>query len=259
MLQKRDAFLLILIATALLLIIGFFLILFVLYFLKRKREVFFEKEILKRNYEQALMQSQLEIQEQTLRQVGRELHDNLGHQASLIKIHLNTLHLGDIDKARQQVAETKDVTKQLIADIKALSVSLGSDRITNGGLLKALETEISRLNKTDQFTATLSVEGQIPTLESDKAIILFRMVQEVLNNAIKHSEATNISLMIEVGEDHLTLVLRDDGKGFDVEEKKKSGGAGLGNLQNRAKMINATVDMQSSPGAGSHTTIRVPQ
>ena len=218
-----------------------------------------EKERIQSQFAQTLLQTQLEIQEQTLQHIGYELHDNLGQVASLIKINLNTLNLNDTAKAAEKIETTKDLTRQLIADLKSLSVSLGADRIAKTGLAKALETEVERLNKTGQFTASLIQEGNIPAMDNDKAVILYRMAQEILNNMVKHSGATQITVLLNASENLFTLAFNDDGVGFDIEEKmKSSGGAGLLNLHNRARLINAQLILQSTPGNGSSATIELP-
>ena len=207
---------------------------------------------------QTLLQAQLEIQEQTHQHIGKELHDNLGQVASLIKINLNTLKLSDTEKEVTKLADTKDLLRQMIADIKSLSVSLGADRLTQSGLIKAIETDIERINKTDEFTASLQIDGAIPVIGNDTAIILYRMVQEVLNNMVKHSKATQINCVIRFSENLLTLVLSDNGVGFNMDEKLNGGGAGLRNLQNRARLINAQFNTQTSPGAGTKISIQLP-
>jgi signal transduction histidine kinase len=218
-----------------------------------------EKEVIKKTYEQTLLLSQLEIQEQTLQHISNELHDNLGQVASLIKINLHTIPLNDSIKAAQKLEDTRELTKQLITDIKSLSVSLGADRISQTGLAKALETEIERINRTEQFIARFEQEGNITALDNDKATILYRMVQEVLNNMIKHSGAKHITLKLSATENLIILALRDDGKGFDPEERLKNGtGAGLHNLHKRANLINAKLTMQSSIGNGTQVTIELP-
>ena len=139
-----------------------------------------------------------------------------------------------------------------------MSVSLGADRIAKTGLAKALETEVERLNKTGQFNASITLEGNIPAMDNDKAVILYRMAQEILNNMVKHSGATQITVLLKASENLFTLAFNDDGVGFDVAEKMNSGGAGLQNLQNRARLINAQLILQSTPGNGSSVTIELP-
>ena len=139
-----------------------------------------------------------------------------------------------------------------------MSVRLGSDRIAQTGLAKALETEVERLNKTNQFTATLTQEGNTPGINNDKAIILYRMAQEILNNMVKHSGAKRIGILLNASENLFTLAFNDDGVGFNIEEKMKSGGAGLNNLQNRARLINAQLTILSTPPNGTTITIELP-
>ena len=217
-----------------------------------------EKQQLQSQFAQTLLQSQLEIKEQTLQHISHELHDNLGQVASLIKINLTTLQLDDTAKATEKIENTKDLTRQLIADLKSLSVSLGADRIAQTGLAKALETEIDRLNKTGQFTANLTHEGQYTCyMNNDKAVILFRMAQEILNNMVKHSGAKQITVLLKASGNLFTLAFSDDGIGFDIEEKKNSGGAGLLNLQNRAKLINAQLIYAKYPGKRNQRNNRI--
>ena len=240
------------------LLLGLFIILLSLLYSKKQTRNRKERERIQSQFAQTLLQSQLEIQEQTLQHISHELHDNLGQVASLIKINLNTIQLADTAKASEKIETTKDLTRQLIADLKSLSVSLGADRIAQTGLAKALETEVERLNKTGQFTASLTQEGNIPAIDNDKAVILYRMAQEILNNTVKHSGASQITVLLHASENLFTLAFSDDGIGFDIEEKKKSGGAGLQNLQNRARLINAQLTIRSTPGNGTSITIELP-
>lgn len=220
----------------------------------------YQRKLILLEYEQkaVLLQSQLEIQEQTLQQVSRELHDNLGISASLVKIHLTTLPLENAELLPVKVEETKDLVRQLITDIKALSVRLDGDRVGRVGLIKAIGTEIDRINKTGQFTASLTQDGSTPEIDPGKATILYRMVQEILNNAVKHSQAKNIKVNVQTSDKNLTLAISDDGCGFDWEAKRNSGGAGLFNLTNRANLIQAVLSFTSATGAGTTVTIELP-
>jgi signal transduction histidine kinase len=176
----------------------------------------------------------------------------------LIKINLFTLQLNDTDKALAKIEDTKDLTRQLIADIKSLSVSLGSDRLAQAGLAKAIETEVERLNKTGEFIATYQLQGLMPDIDADKALILYRMAQEVLNNMVKHSKAKHINILLQVNENVFILAFSDDGIGFNAEEKATASGAGLRNLQSRALLINAQLHIESLPGNGTTITIGLP-
>jgi signal transduction histidine kinase len=171
---------------------------------------------------------------------------------------LNTLQLDDRGKSAQKIEDTKELTRQLITDLKSLSVSLNGDLIAKIGLLKGIENEVKRLNKIGQFTTQLKVEGLFAPLEESTTFILYRMVQEVINNIVKHSGAKHIDFLATTSENLFTLVIQDDGVGFNLEEKVNSGGSGFLNLQNRAKLIHAQFSIQSSPRVGTKIFIELP-
>ena len=248
----------IIIITLFLLIIATGIIMLVLVYRRKQVEYISEKDKLKAAFEKEILKTQIEIQEQTLHHISRELHDNLGQVASLIKINLNTLQLSDSQKAIDKIADTKDLTRQLIADIKSLSVSMGHDRILQTGLANAIKAEVERLNRTGEFTATFDFSDATPLIDNDKLVILYRMAQEVLNNIVKHSQAKHIIIKLSLTENLFTLVFNDDGIGFNVEEKQNGSGAGLQNLTNRALLINAQLHIKSLPANGTTVTVEMP-
>lgn len=225
----------------------------VLYY-NRKKSYLTEKS----KFNQILLQAQLEIKEQTMRHIAHELHDNLGQIASLIKINLNTLQLSDLKKGEQKIEDTKELVRQLITDLKSLSISLNGERTVQMGIVKSIELDVERLNKTGQFEVSIHQEGYSPTLDNNTTIIVYRMVQEILNNMVKHSGAKQIKITLNGNKNLLTLVCSDDGVGFNKEEKMNSGGSGLLNLQNRAKLINAQLTIRSSAKTGTTISIELP-
>lgn len=243
--------------TVILILLAGFIFTFLMLFQKKQQKFKDEKQKLQLNFTQILLQSQLEIKEQTLRHLAFELHDNLGQIASLIKINLNTLQLDDKEKSIQKIDDTKELVRQLITDLKSLSVSLNGDLIAKIGFIKGIENEVERLNKTGEFATQLKVDGAVQ-LDENTTIILYRMVQEVINNIVKHSEARHIQFVISVSENLFNLVISDDGVGFNLEDKLTSGGSGLLNLQSRAKLIQAQFSIQSSPGVGTKICIELP-
>ena len=245
-------------AISILFFLAGYLIYFLYWYQKKQQKHILEKQIIEVKFQEQLLQSQLEIKEQILTHVSQEVHDNLGQIASLIKINLLTLELGDSAKAAVKIKEATDLTRRLIADLKSLSVSLSSDGIARTGLVAAIEAEAARLNNTGQFMASFRQEGEMPEMDNGKAIILYRMVQEVLNNMIKHSGAKHINILLTKAENLFILALSDDGAGFNMQEKMNNGGAGLLNLQNRAKLIHAELSINSSSGNGTQVTIKLP-
>lgn len=216
---------------------------------------------MKVEFSEQLLKSQLEIQEQTLQHVSRELHDNIGQVVSLVKINLTTLQLHNIEAAEIKIANTRELVKQLITDIKTLSSGLNGDKVHKVGLMKALQNEAEKINSTGAFSARFIQHDHVPPVNDEKSIIIFRMVQEILNNALKHSEAKEIIINAYYDNNRFILTIKDDGKGFNVEEKLadiNDSGNGLINLQKRAKVIKATISFNSNPGMGTETSINVP-
>lgn len=244
-----------LIGASLLFVLFFFFFIYFLYKIKEKQNTFVtsEKE-LKSQFSETLLQTQLEIKEETLQHIGQELHDNLGQVASLIKIHLNTLPLSDPQKAAEKIEDTKELVRQLIFDIKSLSLSLGTNKIQKVGLAKAIRSEIQRLKKLEQFTISYSGVEDITGLDDAKAIILYRMFQESCNNIIKHSQAKHIHVLLTESNKLLTLVIHDDGIGFNTDLLSSSG-SGIENLKNRATLIKSTLTINSEKQKG--TTISI--
>ncbi len=255
---NADIILAIFVATTVLLILSSFVIIFTVIYKKKQHAYQNEKKLLQIRFQEEILKSQLEIKENTLKYLAYELHDNLGQIASLIKINLNTISLADEEIALRKIENTKDLVRQLIYDLKSLSMSLNSDRVIQVGIVKSLETEVERLNKTGQIEATMTIEGTFPKLSNSTSIIFFRMTQEIINNIVKHSRATQVKILFSATQNLVTFKCNDNGIGFDVVDKIQSGGSGLLNLQNRAKLIHAQLDIQSSNEGGTTVSIQIP-
>src|ERR1041385_5939856 len=218
----------IILGTGLILFFAVIIIFLFILFNNKNKLNLHDKEMAKKNFEENLLQTRLEIREQTLRNIGYELHDNLGQTASLIKINQNTIKFDDRHAPQEKTEEAKALVRELIYDLKSLSMSLNSDRISQLGIVKGVQEEIQRLNKTGQFKTELQVNGPHPEINANNTIILFRMMQEMINNVVKHSGASNIAITITSTENLCTFVCRDDGVGFNLDEKIRGGsGAGL--------------------------------
>jgi len=255
---NTDIILATFVATIVLLILGSFGIIITIIYKKKQYAHLSEKRKIQAAFQEQLLQSQLEIKEQTLQHIAYELHDNLGQIASLIKINLNTIQLDDKLKANQKIDDTRELVRQLIADLKSISVSLNSDRVVQLGIVKSVEDELERLNKIGQIETMLRIEGVIPAFDASTSTIIYRMVQEVLNNTVKHSGAKRIEFTLRASKNLFTLVCSDDGVGFNIEEKSNSAGSGLLNLKSRAKLIHADLTIQSSPANGTTVSIELP-
>lgn len=255
----QDLRVLIIIITAgtiLFLLLVIFVIVFLFIYQRRRFLHKEEKEQLNALFNQTLIQSQLEIQEQTVQHISRELHDNLGQVAALIKANLNTIRLDTVSpESSKKIENTKDLVRQLITDLKQLSVRLSNDRLVHSGLVAALEMEVERMHATGIYATSLKVDDEFPMIEQDKALILYRMVQEVLQNIMKHSHASQIDISLFMKDSSAVLQVEDNGIGFDTEKALQHEGRGLYNLQSRAKLLGANLDIRSDGRQGTTVSI----
>ncbi len=252
----------IIISTCLLLIFGIIITRYI--FLYQKKRYRHQQEVLelRETFTQTLLQSKIEIQEQTLDHISKELHANFSHLVSLININLSEILPHSSGETKDNILETKSLAKQLLSELKALSASLNTDHIMKIGFVSALENEINRLGKSKKYQISFTKSGEEYRLSPDKEIILLRLCQEALNNILKYAKANSITILLEYTDATLKIEISDDGVGFDPEEvnrlsaEKQS--TGLLNMQKRANLINAEFLIFSQPGKGTKINISIP-
>jgi signal transduction histidine kinase len=235
-------------------------VIYALIFYQRKK-FRHQKELVevRETYNQALLQSKLAIQEQTLDHISKELHANISHLVSLININLSEILPQTSAQQHENIKETKSLVKQLMSEIRALSASLNTDHIIHIGFVKALENELNRIRKPK---AEVTKSGEPYRLQAEHETILFRLCQEVLNNIVKYAGASKIQASLAFSPEHFMLTIADDGIGFDEDEALKRSGekqsTGLLNMKKRATLINATFNIVSRIGEGTIITINIP-
>jgi signal transduction histidine kinase len=221
-------------------------------FLKKKNRLLEEKEQMNVQFQQTLLHSKLAIQEETFNFIGKEIHDNIGQVLSLVRINLNTL---TANPDEQKIFLMDELMGKAITDLRNLSHSLDTDLIRNIGWTKASDRLLIALQKTGTCKVEFSAEENLPTLGNEKPIILFRMIQEIINNIIKHAGAKEIRFDATRKDNKILITIEDNGKGFDIETV--NAGAGLQNLQSRARIIDANIDIHTLPGSGTRVAISV--
>ena len=213
-------------------------------------------EALKISHQNALLQSQLEIQEQTFQNISREIHDNIGQKLTLAKLYLNTLNYFDTTKTTEQVNNSVNIISEVINDLSDLSHSLSSEIILNNGLIKALEFEVSQLIKSGIYKINFSATGDTIFLHADTELVVFRIVQEALNNIVKHADASEIHILLQYGTTLLTMQINDNGRGFLTQQPGE--GTGLHNIKKRTAILKGNLEISSSPNSGTKIKIEIP-
>jgi two-component system, NarL family, sensor kinase len=227
------------IASFFLLIVAVGIITLVLVYRRKQVEYIHEQNRMKAAFEKELLEAQLEIQEQTMKHLAQEIHDNIGGTLTLAKLNLNTIRNEQVNGAGQKLDNAKEMVTKAIADLRILSKTLHSEAVLSAGMERAIEMALSQIDKTGTVRTSLSITGTPKPIDQQKELILFRTVQEALNNAVKHAGASSIHVNLAFTPQRLSILIQDDGKGFDIVaiEQDPERGSGLRNMKNRTSLI----------------------
>ena len=225
-------------------LLGFSVILLVYFFNRRKNRLIVEKEELKHELERELITSQIEIREEILRNISWELHDNIGQLLTLAKIQLQNSN-GDNTK----INDSTEILGKALEEVRALSKSINPEGLKELNLKEAIKLEIDRLNRMKYISAKMKIKGSPFEIDTQAEVILFRMIQEFFSNTLKHSKATELTVEMAYHLNELSVIATDNGIGFNTEQR--IGGIGLKNMQKRAELIGAILQLNSVKDRGT--------
>jgi signal transduction histidine kinase len=233
-----------------LLLVGFIIVILLMY--KKKQYI----------HEQELLQTRLEIQENLFKEISEELHDNVGQILTVLQLTLSSISTDSDGDTLNSIQESKEMVRSVSQSISDLSKSLSPDRVSKIGIVEALRFELEKLEKTKCFQTSFSISDCTFNLSAEKEIFLFRIIQEILTNIIKHSKAQTIKADLTQGDHFIHLTLTDDGTGFNVAEVLNSvsskKGIGLINMMNRARLIGGKINILSEKDKGTTVKIELP-
>lgn len=238
---QKDIYILIISASATILIFCLSLIILFILF-QRRRE----------SYLQQITQTRIEVQEQTLRNISWEIHDNIGQILSTISIYTHSLVNSAPQQMLPKIKESQELVEKAIVEVRALSKALNTDYVKNIGLLESIKTEMSRFQRLKFMKTDFQIKGQPYRLNEETELIILRILQEFFSNTLKHSQATRLELLFEYTPQEFKIKVRDNGKGF---EQKQIFGTGLINMKNRAKVIGASLNIDSGFDKGTTLTL----
>lgn len=218
-------------------------------FQSRKTALILKQKESERILTKEFTESQIEIREETLKNISWELHDNIGQLLTLAKIQIQ-----NIAPETPELIETQEIISKSLSELRILSKVINPEFIKTISLHEAIEIEVNRLNRLNFIKAYFNKEGEMFLLDKKQEIIIFRMLQEFFSNTIKHAQASKLEVNIEYKENAIYLEARDDGKGFDISDKSHLG-IGLQSMRNRGKLIGAEVNLESKINEGTSISI----
>jgi len=243
--------------TLVVILLSTMVIVFFVAFQKRKNKLLLDKIKQQQAFEDTVARTSEEIQEQTLKYIGQELHDNIGQLLSLASMQMGMLGTKIDDDIKEPYTEAQKIIKDSLSEVRALSKSLNTDVIQNRGFQESVQAEIDRLNRMKLMEAELVSTGDKGVCRNNKdAIILFRILQEFISNTVKHAKATKLVISLEYSKDELVMKAIDNGEGFLIDKVKDS--SGLLNMKNRAELTESSYSLVSQVNEGTQLTIIYP-
>ncbi|MEI6950176.1 PAS domain S-box protein [Paraflavisolibacter sp. H34] len=220
---------------------------------KKLEQQLLQKELDK---QKQISQASIDIQERERREIGNDLHDNVNQMLTTIKLYLD-IALSDEALREELVRKATSTLLRVINEIRHLSRSLMDPSIRDLGLQDALEDYVLGINNNRELQLTMRSEPHIEQLlDEDQKLMVFRVVQEAINNTLKHADATAAHIDIRENKGLITLTIIDDGQGFANQASGRGGG--LKNIENRVYLAAGNLAIQSSPGHGCKLSINFP-
>jgi len=198
----------------------------------------------------------LQAQEQERARVARDLHDEVNQSLTGLLLRLEAAREGAPPELEAELAETKALANQAMRELLSLARQLRPTALDDLGLAAAVAGQVEQLAR-GEIAAEFEAEGDFSALSDDGQLVVYRVAQEALSNAARHSGAGRIEVRLARLEDHgVELTVADDGRGFAFDEAE--GGLGIAGMRERALLIGAELTIESRPGRGTTVRLTVP-
>ena len=257
--SEYQVALIIIVGTVAMLLLSGAIVLFMVIYQKKMFQEQVKRQQLELSYQQKLMEAVLESQENERRRLAGDLHDSIGGMLSTIRVGLTSISR-QIDHP-EMIIQPKQMLDETISSVRNISLDLMPPTLERFGLTFAIKELCERLQLTSKVPVVFHEGEEVRTLTRSTQVMIFRVAQELINNAVKHSNASAISVTLG-GTNRFELIVEDNGSGFDVESVRqhstKRNGLGLYNIENRARVLNATLQIEASKKKGSKITMTMP-
>lgn len=214
------------------------------------------------NHFQSLARSVWRVQEDERRRLARDLHDGIGQSlTAILRLLSESIDALPevVDPTRLRLEKTRDIVLQTFAETRALSRLLRPQILDELGLEPALRWLARTVGETHGLAITVDIDRDLPSLDSDRNTVIFRVVQEALTNVARHSDATKVEIVVRHQGSRVSVEIRDDGRGCDVAAALATGsrghGSGVGGMRDRVRLFDGEFDLQSQAGGGCRVAV----
>jgi len=219
-----------------------------------------EKRLVKQegDKQKLVAQAVVDAQEKERAEIGKELHDNVNQILSTARLYLE-LAKSDENERLNLIKRSYDNIYDAINEIRSISRSLVPPSVGDIGLIESIQDLVENIRVSKNLYIEFCHEGNIDAVIGQKQkLMLFRIIQEQINNVIKHAEARNIIIELMIDGHMINLAISDDGKGFDYEKVKNNKGAGLQTIASRTELFNGKIHIVTAPNKGCKLNVHVP-
>jgi signal transduction histidine kinase len=233
-----------------------FIIAYILFFRQyiiKKKEYDNKLALQKLEHKKELLDTQVEVQLQTMQHIGREIHDNVGQQITLASLLLQQVLYENENFENEKLNNIDIILKESLITLRSLSKSLFDDSIETDSICKLIEKEVKKISLLKKYKINYICNDDINLNYNQKTITL-RIVQEFLQNSLKHSECKNINIELSKLNSQFHLIVQDDGIGFNIKNLT-SNGIGLLNINKRVEVLGGKCLITSSPNYGTKLEI----
>lgn len=214
---------------------------------------------MRKTFDQELLKTHLEVQEETFKNISREIYDNIGQVLSLVKLNINTVDVYNPETTRQKLLESKDHLSKTIQHLRDLAKSLCPDLISDHGLAYAIKQQLQLMENTKAFKTTFAVNGTPYKNLYQHELATFRIVQQLLNSIASHAEAT-VDIVMLYNATKLTITIKDNGKGFNIAgEHKLHRHLGLAGIRNRVSLVSGHISISNVGSNGTAIVLQIPK
>ncbi|WP_316769672.1 sensor histidine kinase [Pedobacter frigiditerrae] len=202
----------------------------------------------------------LNAEENERKRISGELHDGLGQMFSAVKMNLSAL-TEDLSfknaQSEKMFSKTLNLIDESCKEVRSISHQMAPNVLLKSGLATAIRDFISKIDSR-KLKIKLETFGLQERLDKSIETVLYRVIQETVNNVIKHAGANSLDIQLTKDEEGINAMIEDNGKGFDITQLEKFEGIGLKNIRSRVEYLKGTVDFSSSPGSGTLVAIYIP-
>ncbi|MDE3125713.1 MAG: hypothetical protein KGK14_09385 [Bacteroidota bacterium] len=247
--------------TAVFLLVGFYIVVQVINYARKKRQYEAEKNKMNQLFEQQLVQTKLEVQEQTLQNFSADLHDNIGQLLSLTNVTLASINVNDTIKTAAKIQSAQELIKRAIKEIRVLSKIYQGENLLDNGIVDAIAQEVQWFQRNDYFKVEFknNLPPNFNLLQPYANLFVYRLVQECLSNIIRHADATEIFIFLGIKNGCFILEISDNGKGFSYNESQfQSTGMGIYNMKQRIALLKGTMNIITREGKGTCLIFNIP-